>query len=77
MSTREDKIRAVLDRDTALDGEFVYGVKSTRIYCRPACPSRRPKPENIMLFDSPKEAEEAGYRACLRCDPSEYHPPNE
>ena len=77
MSTREDKIRAVLDRDTAFDGEFVYGVKSTRIYCRPSCPSRRPKPENIELFDSPSDAEYAGYRACLRCDPSAYHPPNE
>ncbi len=77
MSIREDRIRAVLDRDASYDGEFVYGVKSTRIYCRSSCPSRRPKPENIVLFDSPSEAEDAGYRACLRCDPSEYHPPNE
>ena len=77
MNTREDRIRAVLDRDSSYDGRFVYGAKSTLIYCRPSCPSRRPKPENIVLFDSPEEAEEAGYRACLRCDPSEYHPPNE
>ena len=77
MSNREDKIRAVLGRNSSFDGVFIYGVKFTRIYCRPSCPSRRPKPENIMLYDSPREAEEAGYRACLRCDPSEYHPPNE
>jgi methylphosphotriester-DNA--protein-cysteine methyltransferase len=77
MTTREDKIRAVMNRDSTSDGEFIYGVKSTGIYCRPSCPSRRPKPENIQLFDSPKEAEEAGYRACMRCDPSEFHPPNE
>jgi len=77
MSTREDRMRAVLDRDSSNEGKFVYGVKTTRIYCRPSCPSRRPKPENLVLFDSPSEAEEAGYRACLRCDPSEYHPPNE
>lgn len=77
MGTAEDKIRAVLDRDSSYDGKFVYGVKSTCIYCRPSCPSRRPRPENIVLFDSPKEAEDAGYRACLKCGPSEYHPPNE
>jgi AraC family transcriptional regulator of adaptative response/methylated-DNA-[protein]-cysteine methyltransferase len=77
MSTREDKIRTVLDRDPTFDGQFIYGVKSTRIYCRPSCPSRRPKPENIVLFDSPGDAEEAGYRACLRCTPIEHHPPNE
>ncbi|MBC8463141.1 methylated-DNA--[protein]-cysteine S-methyltransferase [Candidatus Bathyarchaeota archaeon] len=77
MNIRGDKIKAVLERNTVFDGQFVYGVKSTLIYCRPSCPSRRPKTENIMLFDSPKDAEEAGYRACLRCDPSEYHPPNE
>ncbi len=76
MSTRVDRIRAVMERDTRLDGKFVYGLRTTLIYYRPSCPSRRPKPENIVLFDSPKEAEEAGYRACLRCDPSEYHPPN-
>ncbi len=77
MITREDKIKAIMDRESIHDGEFVYGVKTTRIYCRPSCPSRRPKLENIVLFDSPNEAEDAGYRACLRCEPSEYYPPNE
>jgi AraC family transcriptional regulator of adaptative response/methylated-DNA-[protein]-cysteine methyltransferase len=77
MGTTEDKIRAVLDRDSSFEGKFVYSVKSTRIYCRPSCPSRRPRPENIVLFDSPNDAEEAGYRACLRCNPSQPHPPNE
>ncbi len=72
-----EKMNAVLERDTNYDGLFVYGVKSTGIYCRPSCPSRRPKPDNIELFDSPEEAEAAGYRACLRCEPSVYHNPNE
>ncbi|MFA9495043.1 MAG: Ada metal-binding domain-containing protein [Candidatus Bathyarchaeota archaeon] len=49
MSTIEDKDRAGLDRDTAFDGEFVYGVKSTRIHCRPSCPSRRPKTELTVI----------------------------
>ncbi len=73
----EEKIKAVLDRDSSYDGLFVYGVKTTGIYCRPSCPSRRPKPENIHLFDTSEEAENAEYRPCLRCDPSKYHNPNE
>lgn len=73
----DEKVQAVLDRNSNYDGLFVYGVKSTGIYCRPSCPSRRPKSENIVLFNTSVEAEEAGYRPCLRCDPSEYHNPNE
>ncbi len=45
---KDDRIQAVLDRDDKADGEFVYGVKSTKIYCRPSCPSRRPKIENTI-----------------------------
>ena len=74
---QEEKIKAVLTRDANYDGLFVYGVKSTGIYCRSSCPSRRPKPENMEFFDTPVNAENAGYRACLRCKPSEYHNPNE
>jgi AraC family transcriptional regulator of adaptative response/methylated-DNA-[protein]-cysteine methyltransferase len=62
--------RAVLARDTRYDGRFVYAVRSTRIYCRPSCPSRRPSRHNASFFDSPAEAERAGYRACLRCEPA-------
>lgn len=55
-------------RDRRYDGRFYFGVKTTRIYCRPTCPAR-PKPENILIFRSPSEAEKGGYRPCLRCRP--------
>ena len=61
--------QAVTDRDTALDGAFVFAVSSTGIFCRPSCPSRRPRRENVSFFDQAREAEQAGYRACLRCRP--------
>ncbi len=60
----------VLARDTAADGQFVYAVKSTGIYCKPSCPSRRPERKNVSFFGSPAQAEAAGFRACLRCEPS-------
>jgi AraC family transcriptional regulator of adaptative response / DNA-3-methyladenine glycosylase II len=55
-------------RDPRYDGRFYFGVKTTGIYCRPICPAK-PKPENILIFRSPSEAERAGYRPCLRCHP--------
>jgi AraC family transcriptional regulator of adaptative response/methylated-DNA-[protein]-cysteine methyltransferase len=61
--------QAVIDRDGALDGKFVFGVSSTGIFCRPSCPARRPRRENVTFFDHVLEAEQAGYRACLRCRP--------
>jgi AraC family transcriptional regulator, regulatory protein of adaptative response / methylated-DNA-[protein]-cysteine methyltransferase len=60
---------AVLERDARFDGQFVYAVDSTRIYCRPTCPSRRPQRINVRFFGGPEEAEAAGYRACRRCRP--------
>jgi AraC family transcriptional regulator of adaptative response/methylated-DNA-[protein]-cysteine methyltransferase len=77
MSSNSERVQAVLERDTLYDGVFVYGVKSTGIYCRPSCGSRKPTPENIELFDTPAEAEASGFRACLRCNPAEYLSPNE
>jgi AraC family transcriptional regulator of adaptative response/methylated-DNA-[protein]-cysteine methyltransferase len=62
---------AVLDRDAAADGRFVYAVASTRIYCRPSCPSRRPHRRHVRFFPTPGAAEAEGYRACLRCRPRE------
>ncbi|MCG8422870.1 MAG: methylated-DNA--[protein]-cysteine S-methyltransferase [Proteobacteria bacterium] len=56
-------------RDDTAD-PFVYGVKTTGIYCRSSCPSRRPKRVNVVFFDAPAEAEQAGFRACKRCRPS-------
>ncbi len=63
--------QAVLERDTQADGAFVYGVTTTRIYCRPSCPSRRPKRENARFFETIEEAKQAGFRACQRCRPDE------
>jgi AraC family transcriptional regulator of adaptative response/methylated-DNA-[protein]-cysteine methyltransferase len=61
--------RAVEQRDARYDGRFVYAVRSTMIYCRPSCPSRRPSRAKVSFFDTPDDAERAGYRACLRCHP--------
>jgi len=58
---------AVLKRDPLSDGQFVYAVSSTGVYCRPSCPSRRPRRERVSFFAEPRQAEAAGYRACLRC----------
>ena len=63
--------KAVCERDTTQDGVFVYAVRTTDIYCRPGCPSRRPKATNVEFFTAPAEAENAGYRACQRCRPKE------
>jgi AraC family transcriptional regulator of adaptative response/methylated-DNA-[protein]-cysteine methyltransferase len=65
------KWQSVLARDPSQDGQFLYGVASTRIYCRPSCPSRRPARSRVRFFGSPIEAEGAGYRACLRCRPAD------
>jgi AraC family transcriptional regulator of adaptative response/methylated-DNA-[protein]-cysteine methyltransferase len=60
---------AVAERDARQDGQFVYAVASTGVFCRPSCPSRRPRRENVAFFAGPEEAERAGYRACRRCAP--------
>ena len=61
--------RAVLDKDRKADGQFVFAVSSTKIYCRPSCPSRRPRRDHVSFYESPTAAETAGFRACLRCHP--------
>jgi AraC family transcriptional regulator, regulatory protein of adaptative response / methylated-DNA-[protein]-cysteine methyltransferase len=61
--------QAVLDRDQALDGEFVYAVKTTGVYCRPSCASRVAKRVNVCFFDTTTDAAAAGFRACKRCHP--------
>jgi AraC family transcriptional regulator of adaptative response/methylated-DNA-[protein]-cysteine methyltransferase len=60
---------AVVARDAARDGEFVFAVSTTGVYCRPSCAARRPRRENVRFFSGPEQAEQAGYRACLRCRP--------
>jgi AraC family transcriptional regulator of adaptative response/methylated-DNA-[protein]-cysteine methyltransferase len=56
-------------RDRHSDGRFVGAVKSTGIYCKPSCPARHPKRENVVFYRTPDEARAAGFRACLRCAP--------
>jgi AraC family transcriptional regulator of adaptative response/methylated-DNA-[protein]-cysteine methyltransferase len=71
MPARDDEARwnAVLERDAQHDGQFVFAVSSTGVYCRPSCAARRPRRENVQFFSVPEAAERAGYRACLRCRP--------
>jgi AraC family transcriptional regulator of adaptative response / DNA-3-methyladenine glycosylase II len=61
--------RAVRARDRRFDGRFFVAVSSTKIYCRPICPARPPKRENMRFYSSAAAAEGAGYRPCLRCHP--------
>jgi AraC family transcriptional regulator of adaptative response/methylated-DNA-[protein]-cysteine methyltransferase len=61
--------QAVLAREPSFDGAFVYAVRSTGIFCRPTCPSRRPRREQVIFFGQPAAAEQAGFRACRRCRP--------
>jgi AraC family transcriptional regulator of adaptative response/methylated-DNA-[protein]-cysteine methyltransferase len=63
------KWAAVLARDRSADGRFVYAVRSTGIYCKPSCPSRKPRRENASFFALPAAAEQKGFRACQRCKP--------
>jgi AraC family transcriptional regulator, regulatory protein of adaptative response / methylated-DNA-[protein]-cysteine methyltransferase len=65
----QQRWEAVLARDRTKDGLFVYAVASTRVYCRPTCPSRRPIRRRVTFYTSPDEAEAAGYRPCRRCEP--------
>jgi AraC family transcriptional regulator of adaptative response/methylated-DNA-[protein]-cysteine methyltransferase len=61
--------QAVMERDSQANGTFVYAVRSTGIYCRPSCSSRRPGREQVVFFTDPQIAEREGFRACKRCQP--------
>jgi AraC family transcriptional regulator of adaptative response/methylated-DNA-[protein]-cysteine methyltransferase len=67
----QDRIfwRAVLARDPRFNDRFVYAVRSTGVYCRPICPSRRPARDQVLFFSGPGAAEQAGFRPCRRCHP--------
>src|SRR5438105_2782706 len=69
MMNNPEMWNAVLSRDSTRDGSFVFAVRSTGIYCRPSCPARRPKREQVRFFPLPEAAEQAGFRACKRCHP--------
>jgi AraC family transcriptional regulator, regulatory protein of adaptative response / methylated-DNA-[protein]-cysteine methyltransferase len=70
-TTADPRWAAVEARDPAADGRFFYAVKTTGVYCRPSCPSRPARPENISFFDSAAAAEQAGFRPCQRCRPDQ------
>ena len=70
-SELQNKWQQVLARDARQDGRFVFAVRTTGVFCRPSCPSRRPRRDSVEFFNGPREAERAGYRACLRCKPTQ------
>lgn len=69
MMNNDQLWQAVVAKDARFDGQFVFAVSSTGVYCRPSCPSRRAHRERVRFFDLPEAAEQAGFRACLRCQP--------
>jgi AraC family transcriptional regulator of adaptative response/methylated-DNA-[protein]-cysteine methyltransferase len=71
VGTQRDGIRwqAVLDRSSGSTAKFFYGVRTTKVYCRPTCPSRQPLRRNVEFFESGEAAVAAGYRPCRRCRP--------
>ncbi len=72
VNTRNDpRWTAVITRDPAVERAFVYAVKTTGIYCRPNCPSRRAKSENVIFYNTSTEAERDGFRPCKRCQPDQ------
>lgn len=71
MSNPDRRWEAVVNRGGEAQDRFVYGVKTTRVYCRPGCPARLPLRKNIVFFACCEDAEQAGYRACKRCRPKD------
>ncbi len=68
-ATDESRWKAVVARDPAAEGKFFYAVKTTGVFCRPGCSSRRPNRNNVAFFNMQADAERAGYRPCKRCQP--------
>ena len=69
--------QAFVSKDASFDGQFYVAVRSTHIFCRPSCPSRLPKRENVVFFSQAQKAEQAGFRACKRCRPLEIENPDQ
>ncbi|HXI84915.1 MAG TPA: bifunctional DNA-binding transcriptional regulator/O6-methylguanine-DNA methyltransferase Ada [Verrucomicrobiae bacterium] len=67
----DQRWQAVQQRDVDADGQFVFAVRSTGIYCRPSCPARRPARDKVVFFPTCDAAEQNGFRACRRCHPRE------
>lgn len=73
MMNEDQAWAAVLARDSAAEGELVYAVTTTGVFCRPTCPSRRPARQNVVFFPDAAAAQRAGYRPCRRCRPQQQH----
>src|SRR5437588_4371280 len=73
----QERWEAVIHRDKNADDAFVYSVKTTGVYCRPSCPGRLARRENVAFHLTPKDAERAGFRACKRCKPNDTSTPGE
>jgi AraC family transcriptional regulator of adaptative response/methylated-DNA-[protein]-cysteine methyltransferase len=69
LPTAQTMYRALVDRDSQFEGLFYVAVRTTGVFCRPTCPARKPRPENVEYFSSPQEALHHGYRPCSRCRP--------
>ena len=75
-ATVDPRWDAITSRDPAADGSFFYGVRTTGVYCRPTCPSKRPRRINVEFFASGEAAEKAGFRPCKRCRPRQASQPD-
>lgn len=71
----EEMWEKIIDCDSTYDGLFYTAVKTTKIYCRPSCKSKKPKKVNVEFFQEINVVEKAGYRACKRCQPEVEHSP--
>lgn len=65
----QEKLKAIQNRDKSYDDKFIFGVKTTKIICRPGCPTKIPFAKNVVFFDTIEQALEQGYRLCKRCKP--------
>ena len=70
-TTKDPRWAAIVARDPAADGHFLYSVKTTGVYCRPSCAARPARPENVEFHLSCEDAERAGFRPCKRCKPNQ------
>ena len=76
LSLQDERWKAVLARDGSKDGSFVFGVRSTGVYCKPSCPAKHPHIEQVAFFQGPDAAESSGFRACKRCHPNRTEAPS-
>ena len=74
---KDPRWAAVVGRDRLADGKFYYSVRTTGVYCRPSCGSRKARPENVQFHASRAEAERAGFRPCKRCKPDQSSLPDQ